>query len=72
MAGFFDVDLIKRIPQVDKKVRLVGLYKRREREGQKEHERPAREARTGGAGADAGADTSPNDAGEKRTIDITV
>ena len=72
MAGFFDVDLIKRIPQVDKKVRLVGLYKRREREGQKEHERPAREARTGDVAADACSDTNPNDAGEKRTIDITV
>ena len=68
MTGFFDVDLIKRIPQVDKKVRLVGLYKRRERESQKEHERHAREERTAGSSGVADAD----DVGEKRTIDITV
>ncbi|MEO0249539.1 MAG: hypothetical protein ABIN58_08390 [candidate division WOR-3 bacterium] len=64
MAGSFDVDLITRIPQVDKKVRLVGLYKRREREGRKERGSHPKEGEAVGV--------STEDAGEKRIVDITV
>jgi hypothetical protein len=64
MAGFFDVDLIRQIPQVDKKVRLVGLYKRREREKQKSREERPKDAGTADARQDSAADS--------RTIDITV
>jgi hypothetical protein len=64
MAGLFDVDLIRQIPQVDKKVRLAGLYKRREREKQKGREERAKDTATG--------DTRQETAGESRTIDITI
>ena len=64
MPGLFDVDLIRQIPQVDKKVRLVGLYKRRERERQKGREERRKELET--------ADGREDRAGESRTIDITV
>ena len=64
MAGLFDVDLIRQIPQVDKKVRLVGLYKRRERERQRTREERARNA----VPADTGQEHEENN----RTIDITV
>ena len=64
MAGLFDVDLIRQIPQVDKKVRLVGLYKRRERERQRAREERARNAVPG----DTGQEHEEN----SRTIDITV
>ncbi len=33
MTGLFDVDLIPRILSVDKKVRLSGIDKRREKDG---------------------------------------
>jgi len=43
MAGLFDVDLIPKILSVDRKVRLSGIDKRRERGGQDSKEdRPKR------------------------------
>lgn len=69
MAGLFDVDLIKQIPQVDKKVRLVGLYKRRERERQRAREERTKDAGTGDARQESSGESRT---GESRIIDITV
>ena len=64
MAGLFDVDLIPKILSVDKKVRLSGLDKRRERGN-------------GGGREDRSKRLAPSesddaDSEKQGTIDITV
>ncbi len=64
MAGLFDVDLISKIVSVDRKVRLSGIDKRREREN--ESSRGDRQRRS------TAPETEKEDAEKQGTIDITV
>lgn len=64
MAEMFDIDLIPRIPSVDRKVRLAGIEKRRERNAERDREYRSRQS---------GSRDQPQDESEKQgTIDITV
>ena len=64
MAGLFDVDLIPRILSVDRKVRLSGIDKRREQDGENGREHRSKRS----AGPEAEKDNPEN----QGTIDITV
>ena len=64
MAEMFDVDLIPRILSVDRKVRLAGIEKRRERNAERDREYRSRRS---------DSREQPQDELEKQgTIDITV
>ncbi|MGD0234016.1 MAG: hypothetical protein ABSC55_05700 [Syntrophorhabdales bacterium] len=64
MAGLSDVDLIPKIPSVDRKVRLSGIDKRRERG--RENGRGDRSKRL------SAPETEKDDSEKQGTIDITV
>jgi hypothetical protein len=64
MAELFDIDLIPRIPSLDRKVRLAGIEKRRERNAERDREYRSKQG---------GSRDSAQDESEKQgTIDITV
>ena len=64
MAELFDIDLIPRIPSLDRKVRLAGIEKRRERNAERDQEYRSKQG---------GSRDSAQDESEKQgTIDITV
>ena len=64
MAGLFDVDLIPRILSLDRKVRLSGIDKRRERDGENGREERSKRSTVPGNGKE--------DSEKEGTIDITV
>jgi hypothetical protein len=64
MAGLFDVDLIPKILSMDRKVRLSGIDRRQERDGEKGREdRPKRFT---------AQEVEKEDSEKQGTIDITV
>jgi hypothetical protein len=64
MAGLFDVDLIPKILSPDRKVRLSGIDKRRERDRENSQEERSRRFTT--------PETEKEDSEKQGTIDITV
>lgn len=64
MAELFDVDLIPRILSVDRKVRMAGIEKRRERNAEKDREYPSKHR--------GSRDQSQDESEKQGTIDITV
>ena len=64
MAGLFDVDLIPKVLSMDRKVRLSGIDRRRERDGDKGREDRSRRF--------AAPEAEKEDAEKQGTIDITV
>jgi hypothetical protein len=64
MAGLFDIELIPRILSLDRKVRLSGIEKRRERGGENDRQDRSRHL--------AAAETEKEDPEKQGTIDITV
>ncbi len=64
MAGLFDVDLIPKILSVDRKVRLSGIDKRRERGGENGRENRSKRL--------APSESNEEDSEKQGTIDITV
>jgi len=64
MAGLFDVDLIPKILSVDKKVRLLGIDKRRERGNEKGRKDRLKRL--------ASSESNEKDSENQGTIDITV
>lgn len=63
MAELFDIDLIPRIPSLDRKVRLAGMQKHREKD---QKERDSRSRRFGST------ESTEDDTEKHGTIDITV
>jgi hypothetical protein len=64
MAGLFDVDLIPKILSPDRKVRLSGIDKRRERGGENGRENRSKRL--------AQSESDEKDSEKQGTIDITV
>ncbi len=64
MAELFDVDLIPRILSVDRKVRMAGIEKRRERNGEKDREYRSRQ--------EGSRDQDKDESEKQGKIDITV
>jgi hypothetical protein len=64
MAGLFDVDLIPKILSMDRKVRLSGIDRRRERDGEKRREDRSKRFTV--------QEVEKEDSEKQGTIDITV
>ena len=64
MAGLFEFDLIPKILSVDKKVRLSGIDRRREKGGENRRDDHSRRSGT--------TDSNEKDSEKQGTIDITV
>jgi hypothetical protein len=64
MAGLFDVELIPRIPSMDRKVRLSGIDRRRERDGENGREERLKRL--------TAPEAEKEDSEKQGTIDITV
>ena len=64
MSGLSDIDLIPKVLSVDKKVRISGIEKRRERESQQNSDNRPKARST--------ADRREKDSGKRDSINITV
>jgi len=64
MAGLFDVDLIPKILSMDRKVRLSGIDRRRERDGEKGREDRSKRF--------IAQEAEKEDSEKQGTIDITL